>query len=187
MSEDGGYSTRCKFVRAFGHERRTCMSRENGDPDILLVHATAVALGGIGVLLRGDSGAGKSDLALRLIDEGGRLIADDQVLLRREKDAIVADVPHTIAGMLEVRGLGIVRLPHGPAPLGLLVDLQAAQDIERLPLPEADIVLGVTLPVVRIDPLAASAPARVRLSLAALVSGRAPLAGAADPDHSEPD
>ena len=76
----------------------------------ILVHATAVAIDGRALLLRGPSGAGKSDLALRLIDAGARLIADDQSVLRREGGRLLAAVPAAIAGLIEVRGVGILRV-----------------------------------------------------------------------------
>ncbi len=92
--------------------------------DTLLVHATAIAIDGRAVLLRGASGSGKSDLALRLIDAGARLVADDQSELWRRGEAIIVRAPATIAGLLEVRGIGIVRLDALPeAPLALIADL----------------------------------------------------------------
>ena len=90
----------------------------------LLMHGTAVAIEGRAVLLRGASGAGKSDLGLRLIDAGGRLIADDQSELCRSGDTIVVRAPAAIVGLIEVRGVGILRLDAiVDAPLALLVDL----------------------------------------------------------------
>src|SRR5438105_12471801 len=105
----------------------------------LLVHATAVAIatasGPRAVLLRGASGSGKSDLALRLIDAGARLVADDQSELSRRGDTLVVRAPATITGLLEVRGIGIVRLDAlAEAPVVLLVDLVPAETLERLPV-----------------------------------------------------
>src|ERR1700722_15357815 len=101
---------------------------------MIRVHGTAIALGGEGILLRGPSGAGKSDLAVRLIDQGARLVADDQTELRREGGDIIMSVPATIAGRIEVRGIGIVDVPHlASAPLRLVVDLMPPQEIERMP------------------------------------------------------
>src|SRR5712691_12625786 len=92
----------------------------------LLIHATAIAIHGHAVLLRGASGSGKSDLALRLIDAGARLVADDQSELRRQGDAIIVRAPLTIAGLIEIRGIGIVRIDSmAEAPLALLADLMA--------------------------------------------------------------
>ena len=138
------------------------------------VHATCVALRlgrtWRGVLLRGPSGAGKSDLALRLVDEGGRLVADDRTDLAVRGGRLVATPPTTIAGLLEVRGLGIVALPRprlaARVEVTLLVDLVAPKRIERMPQPAREKVMGVTLPVLALAPFEASAAAKLRLALA---------------------
>src|SRR5690348_8948521 len=87
------------------------------------IYGTCVAIDGGGVPLRGASGSGKSDQALRLIDGGGRLVADDQSELRGAGDAIIASAPPTIAGRIEIRGIGIVPSPAVTAPLRLVIDL----------------------------------------------------------------
>jgi serine kinase of HPr protein (carbohydrate metabolism regulator) len=139
----------------------------------VLVHATAVAVEGAAVLLRGPPGAGKSDLALRLIDAGAGLVADDQVELRRSGREVLARAPAAIAGLIEVRGVGIIRMePVGEAPLALLVDLVAPDAIERLPEDRAEDVLGLPIPVVALAPFEASAPAKLRLALAFNASDR---------------
>ncbi len=98
----------------------------------ILIHGTCIALDGAGVLLRGPSGAGKSDLALRLIDMGAELVADDQVELTRHDDALIAKPAPNLAGLLEVRGLGVVRLNYRPeTSLFLAVDLIPADQVER--------------------------------------------------------
>jgi serine kinase of HPr protein (carbohydrate metabolism regulator) len=143
----------------------------NRDPS---VHATCVALRHgrtwRGVLLRGPSGAGKSDLALRLIEAGARLVADDRTALRRAGGAVMASAPAAIAGLIEVRGLGIRRLARGQllarAPVVLLVDLVPPAAIERLPEPAREALLGVDLPVLRLAPFEASACAKLRLAVA---------------------
>ncbi|HEY3918660.1 MAG TPA: HPr kinase/phosphatase C-terminal domain-containing protein [Stellaceae bacterium] len=133
---------------------------------MIRVHGTAIALGSEGILLRGPSGAGKSDLALRLIDQGARLVADDQTELRREGNEITMSAPATIAGQIEVRGLGIMAVSSvAAAPLRLVVDLMPADEIERLPLPHACDLLGCAVPVVALAPFEASAPAKLRLAL----------------------
>jgi len=135
-------------------------------PTAELLHATCVALDGRGILLRGASGSGKSDLALRLIDEGALLVADDQTAIAEEQGRLVARAPATIAGRLEVRGLGIVNQPAlAEAPLALLVDLVPAAAVERLPEDRRERLLGHELPVVALDPFAASAVAKIRLAL----------------------
>lgn len=138
------------------------------------VHATCVALRAgrnwRGILLRGPSGAGKSDLALRLIEGGGRLVADDQTALVRQGRGLVATPPGTLAGLLEVRGVGIVKLGRSQllarATIALLVDLVPPDRIERLPDRARETLLGVDLPVVALTPFEASAPAKLRLALA---------------------
>ena len=140
-----------------------------------LLHATCVALDGRGVLLRGPSGSGKSDLALRLIDEGALLVADDQTEVRREvgleglPGRLLAQAPETIAGRLEVRGLGIVAQPAlATAPVALVVDLVRAAEVERLPEDRVELQLAEEGPAIALDPFAASAVAKVRLALAQL-------------------
>jgi serine kinase of HPr protein (carbohydrate metabolism regulator) len=140
----------------------------------MFVHATSVALrlsrSWHAVLLRGPSGTGKSDLALRLIDEGARLIADDQTHIARERRILVATAPAAIAGKIEVRGVGIVDLPRrqllSRAPIALLVDLVPPVRIERLPDPAEETLEGVTLPLLALTPFEFSAAAKLRLALA---------------------
>ena len=123
-------------------------------------------MGRTGVLLRGPSGAGKSDLTLRLIDRGAVLVADDRVDLRRAGRGLVASAPTPLAGLIEVRGLGIVRLARLPeVELGLVVDLVPLSSVERLPEPARERLLGVALPRVALDPFAASTPAKIALAL----------------------
>lgn len=141
----------------------------------LLVHATAIAIEGEAVLLRGPSGAGKSDLGLRLIDNGARLVADDQTLLRRSGERIVASAPAAIAGLIEIRGVGVVRLDAlAQAPLALIVDLLPSGQIERIPEPRVETVLGVAIPLLALFPFDASAAAKLRLVRRALATGGLP-------------
>lgn len=143
--------------------------------DTLLVHGTAVAIDGEAVLLRGPSGAGKSDLGLRLIDGGARLVADDQALLQRSGAQVMVRAPDTVAGMIEVRGVGIVRVDAVPgAPLALIVDLLPSDEIERLPELRFEALLGVAVPLIALTPFEASAAAKLRLILRALAAGPLP-------------
>jgi HPr kinase/phosphorylase len=136
---------------------------------MIRVHGTSVALGGDGVLLRGPSGSGKSDLALRLIDEGALLIADDQTELRLVGGALRMSAPPTIAGKMEVRGVGILSVDNAKsAPLRLVVDLVAPSAVERLPEPLTCEFLGSPVPRICLAPFEASAPAKLRLALRAL-------------------
>ncbi len=129
------------------------------------VDGTCVEVAGVGVLLRGPSGSGKSDLALRLIDGGGRLIADDRTDLALEDGRLVASAPARIAGRLEVRGVGIAPVPAAAKTvLGLVIDLTKARDVERLPEPDRAEYLGKGLPRLALAPFEASAAAKVRLA-----------------------
>jgi hypothetical protein len=131
--------------------------------DTELLHATAVAIDGLGVLIEGPSGSGKSDLALRLIDRGAQLVADDQVHAARDGDAVRLRCPEPIRGMIEVRGLGLLSLPaRGDVPLALCVALGAE---ERLPAPASRPLLGRPVRAVTLDPRAPSAPIKVELAL----------------------
>jgi HPr kinase/phosphorylase len=135
----------------------------------MLLHATAVAIEGQAVLLRGPSGCGKSDLALRLIDAGARLVADDQSELLRRGDVLLVRAPATIAGLLEVRGLGILRFDWlAEAPVRLIADLVMTDAIERLPPPRTVTMLGIAVPLIEIAPFEVSAAAKLRLALRAL-------------------
>jgi len=138
-----------------------------------LVHATAVAIDGGAVLLRGPPGCGKSDLALRLIDGGACLIADDQAVLLRRDDHIQVRAPATIVGLLEVRGVGILRLDTlDGAPLALVVHLVPAAQVERLPEPRWETVLGLAVPLIALAPFEASAAAKLRFALRTLATAR---------------
>lgn len=142
------------------------------------VHGTAVALGGRAVLIRGASGAGKSDLALRCLAlppvlEGwprAVLVSDDQVALTRTASGIVMRAPAPIAGRIEVRGVGIVNVPHvASAELALVADLVAPDAVERYPIePEIMEIWGTSYPLLRIAPFEASAAVKLILALGKL-------------------
>lgn len=137
-----------------------------------LHHATCVLVGPRAVLIRGRPGAGKSRLALRLIEAGAtdavdvRLVADDQVWLRHASGRLVARTPEAIRGLLEVRGLGLVEVPFEPlAVVGLVADLVPPGAAERLPeAPQAEIE-GVPLPRLQLEAADDAAACLVRLCL----------------------
>ncbi|PCG15839.1 MULTISPECIES: HPr kinase/phosphorylase [Sphingomonas] len=136
--------------------------------DTLTLHATTVAIGGWGVMITGRSGAGKSDLALRLIDRGAELVSDDYTVLTAGDGVLSAAAPATIAGRMEVRGIGIVDWPYRiVAPVVMAVTL--GDEDERMPDPRMIEIAGVTLPEVVIDPRWPSAPIKVEWALARAV------------------
>lgn len=142
---------------------------------MIRVHGTAVSLEGEGVLLRGPSGCGKSDLALRLIDQGARLVADDQTELYVDGSDISMTAPATIAGRIEVRGLGILNVPHVTrAPLRVVVDLVPSDGVERMPEPRACTLLGRSVPLIALAAFESSVVAKLRLALRAMTAPAVP-------------
>ena len=149
--------------------------------ETLRLHATTISLNGTAVIIRGASGAGKSDLALQLLESPGTgltgqlittvLVADDQTVLRREGETIFSSCPDTIAGLLEVRGHDVLQVEAiQNVPLVLVVDLRPCAQIERLPQPEDMLteILGITIPNIMIDPTKPSAASRLRVAWARL-------------------
>lgn len=136
----------------------------------LYIHGTCIACGARAVLLRGAPGAGKSDLAFRLIREDAsgetRLVADDQVALHVEAGRLLARAPAVLAGLLELRGLGLVAVPAaGEAPLALIVELVPRKAVPRLPEPRYETLLDIRLPVLALHAFDGTAPAKLRLAL----------------------
>lgn len=129
-----------------------------------IIHATCVEVEGLGVLFRGPPGSGKSDLALRLIDRGCRLIADDYTELSPAGGKLVARPPAAIRGLLEVRGVGVLKIGAAvEVELGVVIDLVAADRVERLPDGQGVELLGLPVPLFRLAPFEASAVAKVKL------------------------
>jgi len=133
----------------------------------MLIHASCVAIEAKGVLLVGPAGTGKSDLALRLIDDGAELVADDQVDLQLENNVLIASPPESIAGLFEIRHIGLVKMPCvTKVPVTLYVDLEPLdRKLERLP--DEDMIYLLDHPVrrLRLPAFAASTPAKIRAAL----------------------
>lgn len=139
-----------------------------------LVHGTCVALGQRAALLRGKSGSGKSDLALRFLALPGdgdlrpQLVADDQVWVDFEDGRAIASPPETLAGLIEVRGLGIAEMPFvAAAPLVLVCDLVPGGTVPRIPPKPWDRaqLAGGSIPALRLSAFEESAPLKLRLAL----------------------
>jgi HPr kinase/phosphorylase len=136
-------------------------------------YATCVEIAGAGVLLRGPSGSGKSDLALRLIEGGARLVADDRTDLSVADGKLVARAPSPIAGRMEVRGLGIIDVACADSvAVALVVDLVAPHDVVRMPDAQCCMYLDCTVPLLALAAFEASAPAKIRLAVQAAKQGR---------------
>jgi HPr kinase/phosphorylase len=145
------------------------------------LHGTCLQVDGLGVLLLGTPGAGKSSLALRLIDQPGYglsakimrsvLVADDQVVIGRRGKKLVATAPPALKDRLEIRGLGIVEVKsRANATLALVVNLQSHTNIERMPDAATYEILGIELPLIGLDAATNSAPARLRAAVNWIVS-----------------
>ena len=133
----------------------------------MLLHASCVAIANRAVLLTGASGVGKSDLALRLIDGGAQLVSDDQTLLRQENNQLLASSPASIVGLMEIRHLGLVRMPFvADVPIALYVELTALDEsLERLPDLAPIFLLDHFVQRLRLPAFAASTPAKIRAAL----------------------
>jgi serine kinase of HPr protein (carbohydrate metabolism regulator) len=135
---------------------------------MLTVHATCIAIDGHGILLRGPPGSGKSDLALRAIAAGARLVADDQVVLAREGDAVIGSAPPALLGLIEIRGLGIMRIAaDAQARITLVADMASAAAVDRMPEPRSCQIAGLSLPALALDPFQPSAAAKLHFALLA--------------------
>ena len=135
------------------------------------IHANCVALGSYAILLRGPSGSGKSNLSLRLVRAGGRLVSDDRTDILARDGKLIASAPIQIARLCEVCGIGIVRgLAHQAAgDVRVLFDLVADPvEVERMPEPRFETFYGISIPSWKIWPfdMAVDAKIEVALSLA---------------------
>ncbi|MBX2804496.1 MAG: HPr kinase/phosphatase C-terminal domain-containing protein [Hyphomicrobiales bacterium] len=140
---------------------------------MIQIHGTCIALGEAAAVLTGPSGSGKSDLGLRFIHETPReldpaLIADDQVFVSQRNGRLIGRVPDTIAGRIEIRGVGIAPVPYrAEAQIRLFVELVDGKDVPRHP-PEplhARLIHDISVPVISLAPFEASAPLKLRYAI----------------------
>jgi serine kinase of HPr protein (carbohydrate metabolism regulator) len=157
----------------------------------VILHAGLIALPGPhgwrGVLIEGPSGAGKSDLALRALDAGWALVADDRTLIWPCEARLYGRAPDVIGGLVEVRGLGVVGYPRRAfAEVVLVARCVPPGAVERVPDAERRDIFGLSLPVLQLHALEASAPLKLRQALSHLGLRRqpaylAPRAGSSPP------
>lgn len=133
-----------------------------------IMHATLIVLNGKGILLTGKSGSGKSDLALRLIEnKGAELVADDAVELGTRDGNLIGKAPENLAGLLEVRGVGIVNYPYKKeATVDLIAVLsENSEKLERLPLLQKEVILGLEINKIDLYAKENSAPDKIVVAL----------------------
>lgn len=124
-------------------------------------------------MLLGEPGSGKSDLALRLIDRGAVLVADDQIELMADKGKLNAAAPSSIKGLLEIRGIGLLAMMcKDSIPVSLIIQLVPPEQVERLPQPQLHELLGINLPVLKLYAFEASAPVKVEVAISACQDSR---------------
>lgn len=130
------------------------------------IHGTCISINDIALVFIGPPGSGKSDLALRLIDQGANLIADDRIDIFAKNKKLIAKPPKQITGLLEIRGLGIVKINYKPLGIiSLIFRMTSSGDIERLPKIKNWSMHGIILPLFPLDPFSASACAKVRIAI----------------------
>lgn len=148
----------------------------------MLLHASCVSLDGAGLLLLGVPGSGKSSLALRLMERGWSLVADDQVEVSAQDGQLAASPPQALAGRLEVRGLGVFEaLAYAPCTLTLVARLRPAGTIPRLPAPSRWRAHGLDLPEFPLDAMDVAAPERAAWAMRAAQGALTQQAGSFAP------
>ena len=134
------------------------------------IHGSSVAVEDNGILIIGHSGSGKSDLALRLIDSGGTLISDDQTLCLKKQDEIFLFSIEAIYGLLEVRGMGIIKVPY-VENVKMKIVVSMVKKTERLCRRNKKKLLGLNYPLLELEPNEVSAVAKIKLKLNERFSG----------------
>ena len=129
-------------------------------------YATAVIYCGFGILIRGPSGSGKSDLALRLIDDGADLIADDQVVIKAVGQELYLSPPDSLSGLIEVRGVGVIKIEYvRDIRLCLIVELDPRNEIQRIPKIKEELIKKIPVPVINMYAFESSVLAKIKIIL----------------------
>ena len=129
-------------------------------------YATAVTYCGFGILIRGPSGSGKSDLALRLIDDGAGLVADDQVVIKAVGQELYLSPPDSLSGLIEVRGVGVIKIEYfRDIRLCLIVELDPRNEIQRIPKIKEELIKKIPVPVINMYAFESSVLAKIKIIL----------------------
>ena len=128
-----------------------------------LLHASCISIDEQAVLIEGPSGSGKSDIALRLIDRGAVLVSDDYTIVIRDGGRLIARTPRTIAGRIEVRGIGIIEMPYED-DVEIVLIIQAENTPLRMPEPQIRNISGIAIPVIALNLLQSSAPIKAEFA-----------------------
>lgn len=138
--------------------------------DAQQIHATAVAIDKHGIMIVGPSGSGKSDLAIRLIDRGARLISDDQVLASRQENTVILNAPASIAGKIELYSVGIFDIPF-VSDIRLVMIVHLTDDAERYPMDaQLELLVGMNISSINLDGRTSSAPIKVEMELQKIIN-----------------
>lgn len=133
---------------------------------MFLIHSTAISLNGDGILIKGPSGSGKTDLALRLIESGGKLISDDQVIIKRKAKKLFLSSPKELNGLIQLSGIGIVKADYVQnIPLELVVKLQPYKNLDPFPINKEEIIKDLSIPALNLYSFAVSATAKIKVAL----------------------
>ena len=133
---------------------------------MFIIHSTAISLNGDGILIKGPSGSGKTDLALRLIESGGKLISDDQVIIKRKAKRLFLSSPKELNGLMQLSGIGIVKADYVQnIPLELVVKLQPYKNLDPFPINKEEIIKDLSIPVLSLYSFAVSATAKIKVAL----------------------
>ena len=133
---------------------------------MFIIHSAAISLNGDGILIKGPSGSGKTDLALRLIESGGKLISDDQVIIKRKAKKLFLSSPKELNGLIQLSGIGIVKADYVQnIPLELVVKLQPYKNLDPFPINKEEIIKDLSIPALSLYSFAVSATAKIKVAL----------------------